>query len=278
MKQLNEIFNGWLSGSGIFHFLETYDVPWKAMNVSAELDLDYHGNRSGQKLISPLVKALTNENTITENDGLKLASVVWARYRNEWTRLYGALFADYNPIENYSVTEEETSATSRTGNNTETLAGLESTEKTTSDNNTLTRQGTTETTGNNSYKRTGTNSIIDENKRSAYNSNTYDPETQMTRTETPNTTDTETIGNTVTVNNTDTDVRSHSYNKSDNRSEEKTESINETDNGNRRLTRSGNIGVTTSQQMLESEIELRKKNFFEIIYADLDKVLTIMIY
>lgn len=41
----------------------------------------------------------------------------------------------------------------------------------------------------------------------------------------------------------------------------------------RELTRSGNIGVTTSQQMIESEINLRKHKFLNIVYADIDKLL-----
>ena len=49
--------------------------------------------------------------------------------------------------------------------------------------------------------------------------------------------------------------------------------------GTRTLTRSGNIGVTTSQQMLESEIKLRALyNMRDIIFTDVDKVLCLSIY
>lgn len=44
--------------------------------------------------------------------------------------------------------------------------------------------------------------------------------------------------------------------------------------GTRQLTRKGNIGVTTSQQMITSEIELRKQRFFEIVFTNLDDALT----
>lgn len=44
------------------------------------------------------------------------------------------------------------------------------------------------------------------------------------------------------------------------------------------LTRSGNIGVTTSQQMIESEIALRRKNLLNIIYNDIDKILFLNYY
>ena len=44
------------------------------------------------------------------------------------------------------------------------------------------------------------------------------------------------------------------------------------------LTRHGNIGVTTSQQMAESEIALRQYNFFEGVYKDIDKIVALPIY
>ena len=40
----------------------------------------------------------------------------------------------------------------------------------------------------------------------------------------------------------------------------------------------GNIGVTTTQQMIQSELELRLHNFFDIIIRDVDKLLTLKIY
>lgn len=41
------------------------------------------------------------------------------------------------------------------------------------------------------------------------------------------------------------------------------------------LHRHGNIGVTTSQQMLQSEIDLRRQHYFDIIMSDVDSILTI---
>lgn len=46
----------------------------------------------------------------------------------------------------------------------------------------------------------------------------------------------------------------------------------------RELTRSGNIGVTTSQQMLESELQLRKYNFYEELFKDVNSIVTLSIY
>ena len=43
-------------------------------------------------------------------------------------------------------------------------------------------------------------------------------------------------------------------------------------------TKSGNIGVTTSQQMLESELELRKYDLLSVVFEDCDSVLCLNIY
>lgn len=54
--------------------------------------------------------------------------------------------------------------------------------------------------------------------------------------------------------------------------------IDNDDDERNHLTRSGNIGVTTTQQMLESDIELWRWNFFYEVFNDIDKVFTISTY
>ena len=46
----------------------------------------------------------------------------------------------------------------------------------------------------------------------------------------------------------------------------------------RDLKRSGNIGVTTTQKMVEQEIELRKHKYLDLIFADIIDLLTLDIY
>lgn len=63
----------------------------------------------------------------------------------------------------------------------------------------------------------------------------------------------------------DTDTRKDTYN-------------NIKDDTRHNLTRAGNIGVMTTQQMFEQEIEIRRNLFFETVFSDIDYVLTIPIY
>ena len=51
------------------------------------------------------------------------------------------------------------------------------------------------------------------------------------------------------------------------------------ESGTRGLTRHGNIGVTTSQQMLQSEIDLRNRyNFYDNVMDDVDSILCNLVY
>ena len=57
-----------------------------------------------------------------------------------------------------------------------------------------------------------------------------------------------------------------------------TEGMLEDNKREEELRRSGNIGVTTSQQMIQSEIELRKHNLEDIIFMNMDEVLFLDYY
>lgn len=48
--------------------------------------------------------------------------------------------------------------------------------------------------------------------------------------------------------------------------------------GTEKTTRKGNIGVTTTQQMIMEEIEMRKHLFYDMIMEDIDLVMTLQIY
>ena len=75
--------------------------------------------------------------------------------------------------------------------------------------------------------------------------------------------------NTTTFNTTDTDNGTQTF----------LDGGSDTNTRNYEMTRSGNIGVTTSQQMIESERAVWMWNFFhDVVFPDIDRVLTIQIY
>lgn len=116
------------------------------------------------------------------------------------------------------------------------------TESTTSKNATTTgNENTTTTTTNSTSKNSGETT----NKVSPYDSENFNNDNNTTTT------------NTTTGNATDTTTINDKGNMSSNGTSSRT------------LTRKGNIGVTTTQQMIESEYELRAKN---LVFEFLEKV------
>ena len=100
------IVSDWINGKGIMSVLtNNFDVPWADSIDGQTLDDDYYGNRSGNKIIAPLVQKFVNEDGITDDKMLRLARVIYAKYGNNWQRSYDALMEEYNPIWNVDGTE-----------------------------------------------------------------------------------------------------------------------------------------------------------------------------
>lgn len=196
LKKMNQINDFIVSGVGIIQTIQqnhSSTFEWLDSTTAETLDMDYYLNHSGEKYISPITAKLYENDDSTYLT--KLASLIVLKYSDKWNKLYKAFFEDeYNPIENYSMVEEENANTSITNSTT------------------------------------GKNNIY------GFNTTSEDGVPQ------------------------------------DNSSVESTTS-GDFDDNHRKLTRSGNIGVTTSQQMLQSEIELRQWNFYNMIMNDIDDVM-----
>lgn len=294
--RLTDITPDWLISGGIFNYLNNFDVPWKDLNMAKELDLDYYGNHSGDKIISPLLKKQLIDGKISEDKMNGVYAVVYYKNFKDWKYLWDAIFGEYNPIENYNMDESVMYRDGVTDNgeiveskdsilygrtDTLTKSGTESSKRSGTEehsyknSNELTKDGTHTTTtggtrehqttqlGASGYQNDYQDKFTNYGETDKY-SNYKEGNTTITGTKTDKFTD---FGDTLSFNNrTDTNTQSgtdtHSYNKTN----------------TTKTNRHGNIGVTTSQQMIESEIELRKKNFFEIVYKDIDNIMTLDVY
>ena len=225
---LNDVFPNGLLGEGIFYFLNNHNVPWKESVTSLALDLEYYGNVSGGKTISPLLRRLLVNGVITESVAQKLAQSLYSMNGLRWGKLWDTYNLEYNPIQNYNMTEVM------------------------SDDDTVTTYGRTHSkTGTEVDDRTRT----DDNKESVYGFNSS------------NASDSEESDRTINDDNT------HTYNVAD------TDTGQDRQSHSYELTRSGNIGVTTSQQMIESERTLWMwRYFYDVVFPDIDKMLTISVY
>ena len=301
--------------NGVFHDLNTLNVPWRNENISDELDMVYL-SRSKGKILSPMVQlfySFTN-NRWLRGTRSKIAETLVALYGNKWDKLYNLLSLEYRPIENYRMTETESishnveSELTDTGTNTVTDTGTDTTVETGSITVTDTGTDTTVETGTDTVTDTGTvsnagtnsasNSVYGFNSANAVNSdattgNNSDTETRnLTRQETKNLNTQETrnlekeetrsVTSQETKNLTSQETKNLTSQETKNLTSQETRNLQsakiETGENERELTRFGNIGVTTTQQMMKQEIELWQWNFFETVFADIDNFLTIPIY
>lgn len=158
---------------------------------------------------------------------LKFAIGVWSnKYYDSFTKIVEALTSEYNPIHNSDRYEE---ISENRKNNTENSG---------TDTTTTTLNSETESSGNNNSSA--------ENQVSAYNQSDYTPD-----------------------NKSDTDstfTNSGSDNQHGSSEIEHGHKINTDDNFTRSAHLYGNIGITTSQEMVNAEIDLRlKSNIYAIL-------------
>lgn len=248
---LDKVFPSWYNDAigGIFKTLaDKYGNEFEWLNAKNVLDVEYFGNHSGNKPVAVLIERFIEENienkldkpfTLTEDQRATLADIIYNRYKVKWQKLYAVLSLEYNPIENYSMVEEETPNISRKHTVSDDYA--------TSDE-----------------KKTKTDYTVESENENDVDSYGFNSETPVPTGDSSGTSKTRTQGD--ADNNVETSTH------------RQTGYTEETESGDRKLTRAGNIGVTTSQQLIESEVELWKWNFFDTVYSDLDKVLTLPIY
>ena len=155
---------------------------------------------------------------------------IWSdKHKRTFEKWISALSLEYNPIENYDRMEEW--------------------EDNSKENSNGTNKSIETSNGNSSGYTSGSTSLndINDNRVSAYDSDGYQPESQNTNKSTGSNSSST---NTNTNNTRNNDISS------------KTNTSNNSKHSGRIH---GNIGVTTSQQMLESELSLAAWNVYEHI-------------
>ena len=284
--KLTEAFPNWLIGDGIFSELSKLSVPWSTNSI--DLDLEYFGNHSGDKIISPLVSKLLVDDKLTSNSITRLASIIFSLNGDNWSRLYSALQEEYKALQNYNGDETRTVTTTDTGTDTFSHTGSESSTLNDSSSNTRTGSESLESSGSDSLSKTGTvgsqGSNLSDNNVFGFNSSSSVPSDNSNSsnesTDTYNLSDKTSYGkkDTKVYNNVSDSGSRESTNTVSNESSE-TETKDLHTNTSETFHREGNLGVTTSQQMLESEFELRMNyRFFDVVFADVDKTLALQLY
>lgn len=241
----------------------------------------------------------TLEDSVTNNPRiLQNAIVNWYNsHKYQYETLYKTTLLKYEPLQNYNRTEEVEDTTSRTGTN-DTIFGSRTDTSTTNNttttgaqdntntDNETTKIGTINTETNSSTSKKGSES--NEKEVAPYDAETYynqekdtlsftnrtDTNTSATttdaRTDTRINNSTEKIGARIDTTESSTSNTFGGHTDATNRAE------NETYTHTSHMY--GNIGVTTSQQMLQSEREVAYFNFVSVVAHDIIKLIAICIY
>lgn len=240
-------------------------VIQKTPRMWSDINLENNPFQAFASILSPLgISADTallyfsidyDDATTLYNDGYinYIFSMVFESNHIKYQKLLTAATTEYDPIQNYNSTEEYTDI--RTPDLTSVSEGSSSSDGTISNNQTKT---TTETPSN--YGEISTREVA------PYDDSGLRQESKNTTLQTGNRQVAE----------------SYSGNPDTTHSESEAKNVTTqtgTETFHHEMTRRGNIGVTTSQQMLESEITLAQKmNIFKIIEKDLAEKLFLKVW
>lgn len=200
-----------------------------------------------------------------------------------WQRIYNASLLEYNPIENYNRTEntnhQNFGKITNSGKDTMQASGKDTTQASGTDSNQASGTDIDIITGTDSTSKSGTDT--DTKSKTAYDSNAYANVEKLEMSK----------GTLETFNKSDT--QQHTYGKKDDltygrkdettfgRKDETTfGKVTEDTTGHQINSHiSGNIGVTTSQQMLEQELEIAPKlNIMNYMIASFKNRFCILVY
>lgn len=271
-------FSSVVTGTSPFRYINSNQqlspvLTWLTVSIASYLDEKLILEHSGDKYISPYIERLLKlkeSGTIQDINPVLCVNIV-NTYKDKWNKIYDALIdSDYNPLENYDMTQVETPNIIK-----DKSSSFSSSKTETSSRSGTRNDSSTENEDNNSKIKTTSKG---DSSTDVYGFNSVNPSPSS-----ENDANTEVVvegdknDNYKTITRSGNNTESESHNSTDTVSD--TGHDVETETGTRGLTRHGNIGVTTSQQMLESEIELRNKNnFYKMVLNDVSSILCLSVY
>lgn len=301
-KKINEVIS---PINGLFYHMD-YNFEYAS---SSQLDTLFFISQ-GERAVAPLINFYIRDGTISESSLTEISSTILSYYKDKWDRLKVLLKIEYDPIHNFSdnITESISDSTEETDDKTVTTAKTgTSTNQRTNDTTDTTTDNLEETVTNNltktetnNIKTTDTKNLTTtnqgnlENQIQGFNSSSYVNSDKDIENSTQTETGTDTVDKTGTVTTTDTgtstkeNTGTSSLKKTGtivdlltNDLNDETTLSNTTNNTytrQRTMSRLGNIGNITTQQMLNQEIELWKWNFINQVLEDVKNLTTLQIY
>lgn len=270
LNKMIDVYSNYPIDGGVFSPMVS--APWADTMSGTNLDILYLDGHSGERYCSNFINHRLNDSDVLSSDNRTLISnIIWAMFGIQWTRLWATMKpAEYDPLTNYQMREtmEGTENSTRTPDLTRGDTGTVQTTGQDTRTPNLTRKGTGTVNDEGSGTNKNQNGIWGFNSSESVPSDMSDGRVTNNNTTTRDLTETET--GTDTTGHTNTDTYNRSY----------TETGTDTTAGksSRKLTRTGNIGTNTFQNLLQQERNIWMYDFFEQVFKDVDSVLTIPIY
>lgn len=218
----------------------------------------------------------------------KSCTNLYQRKQYEYERLYATTQLEYNPIENYNMSESGTDlkngSVQNENSSSETINKGAMTYNETnvigssSEKSDMGEVKTTKTDSANTNSENAINKFIN-----GFNSTASVPSENSTSTDSnASTGESSSVTSPYTITNSNSERTDTKEIKEGSKVDSKTVSGNDSsvvnDTLTHNLTRTGNIGVTTSQQMLESERQVALFDFVKIVSHDIIKNICIAVY
>lgn len=270
LNKMIDVYSNYPTDGGVFSPMS--NAPWADTMSGTNLDILYLDGHSGERYCSNFINHRLNDSDVLSSDNRTLiANILWAMFGIQWTRLWATMKpVDYDLLTNYKMEEtvEGTESSTRTPDLTKGDTGTVQTTGQDKRTPNLTKTNTGTVNNEGSGTNTNQNGIWGFNSSEAVPSDTSDGRVTNESTTTGNLSETQT--GTDTTDRTNTDTYNRSY----------TETGTDTTAGtsSRKLTRTGNIGTNTFQNLLQQERNIWMYDFFEQVFKDVDSVLTIPIY
>lgn len=272
MITILDLYSGYGKKGGIFSFMQ--EPAWKAWDVDNYWVDRVYFHKHGLKRPSHAVTQYADFDVLDVKTRQFLSDMLYFEYKHKWKKLFDTLNFDYNPICNYDMKEKEdingehhnkSNGTSNSTDKIDTKNDSDYNLKRTGEDTTESTSTTENTTSRNTKDGVYGWNVNEVSERSDQRS-TEDSNNTVTGTTTnkPNTQETQTAHN----NTGTTDTITSGFDNEQTGDQE----------SHRILTRAGNIGVMTTQNMINQERELLLWNYFDTIFKDVNKVLTIPIY
>lgn len=263
------------SYSGIFElFKNSTRIKNKPSWLDEHIYLDVmYQNRSRDKIMTEYFGDLCftydfskNKEVLNEENIFDMIDSIWYKFIPKWSKLWDAINENYNPLENenYKIIRDEL-ITDKKNKKTEHENIIDIKIKQ--------NESDTENVDNNS-------SSVSTEKERAHNDDYFYGFNSENG-----------VGTSGTENNNITDNDSNTRTKQDRQYVSKSDrdtltndnlNKSEDENNQRNVesmdTHSGNNGKNTFQDLLNQELEVRKNLFYEIVFTDIDSVLTIPVY